>query len=441
MATGSNGATNSALGRVLAKRKLKGRLSTIESNERDPAIVIRQVRYLRDSDPDAALIRDRIDEVLSNFDAQVKYELKAGKIAPARAAELLLLIDKSQMSPAELDEITDRHVGAANRVKYSSDVAALEEQIAALKESWGKEKASDRYRDDVKNKGFVNLTRIPGADKKFEEVAKPLGLSEAEFLAVYQYTGMDFAYMNPAVANHKDKGKGEGWLIGKTGSLGGRPDYDPVHPDDDPETARLKDSQAMTYDKDGKEAGTEHDKYERLVKQYLEDVEAVKNFEEGSATSKGSKVSFYEEGATHAGMLAQALKKLKANPAIYAEREVFRGERISPARLSGLKVGGEKPFENFTSTSTSESEARKFAGGYGSDLVAENTVSVLYKTKIKGWDVKSLSALAKEDEMLVEPTECNIVDIVDDDQQVEGRPPATAWKIVLLAPGDGRGKK
>ena len=176
MATGSNGATNSALGRVLAKRKLKGRLSTIESNERDPAIVIRQVRYLRDSDPDAALIRDRIDEVLSNFDAQVKYELKAGKIAPARAAELLLLIDKSQMSPAELDEITDRHVGAANRVKYSSDVAALEEQIAALKESWGKEKASDRYRDDVKNNNaltdFPDVAEWAPADGTMEDAVR-----------------------------------------------------------------------------------------------------------------------------------------------------------------------------------------------------------------------------------------------------------------------------
>jgi hypothetical protein len=443
MATG----TKSSLGRVLAKRKLKGRLSTILSNERDPAIVIRQVRHLRDTEPDAALISERIDDALKMFDKQVLIELKegGGKMAPARAAALFAVLDKSKLSPAQLDDMLDRAIGAQNRMKYSPEGAALEGDLAALKSAWGKQKASERYRDDVNRNdeegSFVNMEKLPGAASKFEKVAKPLGLDEAEFLALYQYTGSDFAYMNPAVANHKDKGKGEGWLRGKTTNMGGRPVGDPVHPDDVPETARLKGSTARFVKADGKEEGTQHEQYEKLVAQYNRDVEAVRNFEHGSAQTKGSKASFYEEGATHAGFLAQALKKLKSNPAIYAEREIFRGARVSEKTLAGMKAGGREDFENFTSTSTSESVARRFASGYGSTPIADCTVSVVYKAKIKGWDVKTLSALGAEDEMLVEPTQCEIVDIIDDDEQVTGVPPATAWKIVLLAPVEPGSKK
>ena len=393
MATESATSTKSALGRVLAKRTLKARLSTVCGNEKDPLILIKQLQHFSASEPDASLIQDRIDDALTLCRQQMRIELHEGKAKPDRAARLLSGMDKSTMSPAELDEVADKYIGPANRQKFSPDVAALENELTELKKSWGKDKSKEKYRDDYFKKGeggMVNLdsgaaSHLKTPDMKAKlKVAQSLGLSEAEFIAIVTYSMQDFSYINPAVANHKDKGKGDGWM------------------------------NAATKDKrDGKP----------------EEV-----FDKGDKNTKGSKASLFEEGAMHAGLLRDGLKKLKQNDKVYREADLFRGTRISPQDLAAMKSGGGHAFENFTSLSTDESVARQFAAGHGSNVAADRTVSVVFKVRLKAWDISGFSALPNEKELLIQPSECTITSIEDDaGEHAEGNPPATAWKFVELA--------
>jgi hypothetical protein len=388
----------SALGRVLAKRTLKARLSTVCANERDPLVLQKQLRHFLSEEEDAELIRERVEDALTLCEQQIRIELKEGKADPNRAAKLISAMDKSAMSPAELDEIADKYIKPGNRAKFSPEMAAMESELAALKKSWGKDKAMEKYRDDYFKEadagGMVNLESLGKGvlqnatmKKKFEEEAKPRGLSEAEFISIVTYSMQDFSYMNPAVANHKDKGKGDGWMKAATGTL------------------RQGDDEV---------------------------------FEKGDKNTKGSKASLYEEGAMHAGMLNEALQKLKKDKKVYREADLFRGTRISPADLTKLSVGSEYPFENFTSLSTEESVARQFAAGYGSSVAADRTVSVVFKVRLKAWDIKAFSALPKENELLIEPSKCKITAIDDDADQPPGSPPATAWKTITLTATAGK---
>lgn len=393
--------TRSALGRVLAKKKLKDRLATVLSNERDSLILEKQLKHFAASEPDAALIQQRLDDALKMCADQIRIELHEGRADPKRAMALLAAMDKSKMSPDELDKAAN-FIGTKARTQYSPEMAALENELAELKKNWGKDKAKEKYRDDYFKKagegGMVNLDsagqtvlQLPTMQAKFENEAKTRGLTEAEFISIATYSMQDFSYMNPAVANHKDKGKGDGWM------------------------------KAATRTKRSKE----------------------ETFEEGGKNTQGSKASLYEEGAMHAGMLMEALKKLKNDKSIYREADLFRGTRISPAEMSKLTVGASYPFENFTSLSTDESVARQFATGFGSTVAADRTVSVVFKVRLKAWDISKFSALPKEAELLIEPSTCTITAIEDDaDQPVgaEGAPPATAWKTLTLAAAVGKPK-
>jgi hypothetical protein len=161
-------------------------------------------------------------------------------------------------------------------------------------------------------------------------------------------------------------------------------------------------------------------------------------FEKGDKNTKGSKASLYEEGAMHAGMLHEALQKLKKDKKIYREADLFRGTRITPADLAKLSVGSAYPFENFTSLSTDESVARRFAAGFGSTVAADRTVSVVFKVRLKGWDIRNFSALGGENELLIEPSQCKITAIEDDPEHAPGGPPATDWKIITLTATAGK---
>ena len=388
----------SALGRVLAKSKLKARLSTVCANERDPLILQKQLQHFLTDEQDAELIRERIDDALTLCLQQIRIELMEGKADPKRATRLMSAMDKSKMSPAELDEIADKYIKPENRMKFSPEMAALESELAALKKDWGKDKAKEQYKDDyfksAKKGGMVNLEagaksvlQTPTMQKKYEEEAKSRGLTEAEFISIVTYSMQDFAYMNPAVANHKDKGKGDGWMKAATSTM--RNGQDEV-------------------------------------------------FEQGDKNTKGSKASLFEEGAMHAGMLMEALQKLKKDKKVYREADLFRGTRITPADLAKLSVGSEYPFENFTSLSTDESVARQFASGYGSTVAADRTVSVVFKVRLKAWDISLFSALPKEKELLIEPSKCTITAIEDDADQPVGTPPATAWKTMTLTATVGK---
>jgi hypothetical protein len=394
MATES--ATKSALGRVLARRKLKARLATVCANEKDQLILLKQLQHFSASEPDASLIQERIDDAVTLCRQQIRIELREGAAPPKRAAQLLSAMDKSQMSPAELDEAADKYVGAANRRKFSPEVAELEDELTELKKRWGKDKSKEKYRDDYFKKGdeggMINLDsgaagvlKTPTMQAKLKE-AKSLGLTEAEFVAIVTYSMQDFSYINPAVANHKDKGKGDGWMKAATGEKRGKPEV----------------------------------------------------FDEGDKNTKGSKASLYEEGAMHAGMLMEGLQKLKEHKKVYREADLFRGTRISPKDLTGLKVGGAYPFENFTSLSTDESVARSFAAGFGSTVAEDRTVSVVFKVRMKAWDISLFSALPKEKELLIQPSECTITAIDDDADNAAGNPPATAWKVLTLTAKVGK---
>src|SRR6476646_3040483 len=59
MATKS--ATKSALGRVLARRKLNVCLTTAATTEKDQLILLKQLQHFSASEPDASLIQERID--------------------------------------------------------------------------------------------------------------------------------------------------------------------------------------------------------------------------------------------------------------------------------------------------------------------------------------------------------------------------------------------
>jgi hypothetical protein len=213
-------------------------------------------------------------------------------------------------------------------------------------------------RTDVKGIGLKDATKS--------------GLSKAEVAAVKTFTGDDYRYINPAVANQKDKAEKKGdWMDQNKPNSGSASDW------------------------------------------------------------KDKKRQMYEEGALHAGMMAEALKKLKT-----IQKTVFRGTRMTPdAFKSAYQVGSTLDYEAFVSTSTAESVSLGFAAG-DQRTDPKATVQVMVEAEIVDLrDIQKLSLIKSENELLASPgTKLRVESIADEEsgKRAAGTPAATAWKRVKL---------
>jgi len=217
---------------------------------------------------------------------------------------------------------------------------------------------------------------------KVQELMKSTGLTEGEVLAIRAYTASNYKYINPAIANQKDrKDKNKDWM----------------------DTQNLDPSKVDLYLK-------------------------------GSASDAGSKKGLYEEGALHAGMIMEAFKKLPPTKA-----SLYRGSRMNPADFEkAYAVGKEITYEAFVSQTTDPGVARKFANGEGDfPPPVDATTSVFVEASVTdARNVMALSIYSDEKELLVPPgTTLRVEKIEDDTQREDGdpqAPKATAWKKVTL---------
>lgn len=214
---------------------------------------------------------------------------------------------------------------------------------------------------------------------KINRLMQDYDMSEAEVIAIRTYTADNYKYINPAVANQKDK------------------DYKPAD--------------WMDQNRP-KNPGADQDTYDQ-----------------GRADEPGSKKSYYEEGALHAGMMMEAFKKLKPKTAV-----LHRGARFSPAQFASQYPKGKTiPYEAFVSQTTDPDVARGFANGQGG-AAADATVSVMIEAHISNArDIQEFSVYKSEKELLVPPNTMLVVDDIEDDPRNDvGNPPATEWKKVVL---------
>jgi hypothetical protein len=161
---------------------------------------------------------------------------------------------------------------------------------------------------------------------------------------------------------------------------------------------------------------------------------ALATYEKGSASEKGSKKSYYEEGALHAGMIAEAFKKLPK-----VKRTLYRGARMSPEEFrQTYSVGQQITYEAFVSQSTDQKTARNYANGDPTPDLPHNATASVYviATVDNARDIRAISVYEgdlTEEELLVPPgTKLSVDSITDDPQHDPGYPTATEWKIVTL---------
>ena len=284
--------------------------------------------------------------------------------------------------------------------------AELEDILAEAKREWGVGQAKAAYAAQIKGQKHVGDADTPAYnpggkhnlvntdDKvkvldpvKVKQLMAKHKLEEGEVLAIRAYTGANYKFINPAVANQKDnEDKPTDWM-----------------------------------DKNRPKTGADKQK----------------NFDTGGVSDKGSKKSYYEEGSLHAGMVMAALKKLPVK-----KGTVYRGSRCTEADFAKrYKVGDISTYEAFASTSTSRAVARHFANGAGMGAPVPNDqrwVSVYEEAEIEdARDVMDFSIFASENEWLVLPgTKLKVVDIVDDP---DGEQPedmsivrARKWKKIIM---------
>src|SRR5260370_3845974 len=206
------------------------------------------------------------------------------------------LAKRIALCEALLEEHTDR----------SPQRDKVEDILAETKKQWGVDQAKAAYATQMKGEvhdgdaktpaynpgGQFELMNLKGKnlifqDKKVQELMRSTGLTEGEVLAIRAYTAANYKYINPAIANQKDRtDKKSDWM----------------------DTQNRPDPSKATSPKQ---------------KQRLE--AELKQYEEGLANEPGSKKSLYEEGALHAGMMAEAFKKLPKKTATLS-----RDPRMNP---------------------------------------------------------------------------------------------------------------
>jgi len=289
----------------------------------------------------------------------------------------------------------------------------VEDILALAKKEWGVSHAKAAYAAQMKgvdHQGDANTPAYnPGKqfdpknlqqkekifdDKKVQQLMKDTGLTEGEVLAIRTYTASNYMYINPAIANQKDRTDkgGKDWMNQNA--------------------------------PDPSEAGN------AKGKKLLE--EDLKKFNEGSAKEAGTKRSLYEEGALHAGMMAEAFKKLPRKSGT-----LYRGARMTPENFAqAYAKGKEVTYEAFASQSTSQQVARDFANG-GGDVTPPDTATTSVFIEAQITDARDVQALSvygdREKEWLLPPgTKLRVIDVQDDTQKEPGHPPARQWKKVFM---------
>jgi hypothetical protein len=150
------------------------------------------------------------------------------------------------------------------------------------------------------------------------------------------------------------------------------------------------------------------------------------------AVSPKDMAQFLEEGSLHSGVAMMALEKL---PPVVAT--VYRGARMTPKEFADADYFKGAAYHAFTSTSTDEDAALKFANGLEcSD--ANKTISVMLVLHVNNArDIKDLSLVKSEAELLLLPGTqlTTIPKSTPDDyklqpgdrKRVKGKPVATEW--------------
>lgn len=246
-------------------------------------------------------------------------------------------------------------------------------------------KRSGLYAEKAVGLGGGDVPGGQGADAAAAEVVKKYNLSAAEIAAIRTYTLPDYAYINPATANS------DAWLRSNV--------------------AEAK--------------GADH----------LKQLGAAANPLSVDDLGPGLKL-LKQEGALHAGMLAQAASKLPKYT-----RPAFRGQRLSEDAFHDKFMGNRgKPmkYTAFSSASKSEAIARGYADGTAGDIRPrkDETVSVLYEiAMIDGRDISALSAALSKDEqevLILPGAEMQVLSVIPVFTGPEGAPPATRWYRVKL---------
>jgi len=288
----------------------------------------------------------------------------------------------------------------------------VEDILAEARKQWGVDQAKAAYAAQMKGQAHTGDDKTPAYNpgnkfapknlqekdkifdnQKVKDLMRTTGLTEGEVLAIRAYTASNYKYINPAIANQKDRtDKPSDWM-----DIQNRPDP----------------SKAKTPQE----------------KRHLE--ADLKRYEEGLAKDKGSKKGLYEEGALHAGMMAEAFKKLPRKTG-----SLYRGARMTPKAFTDAYSKGKLiTYEAFVSQSTSADVARGFANGGGDFAPPDDaTTSVFVEAQITdGRDLTELSVYgAGEAEWLLPPgTKLIVESIQDDNKRGPGRPPAKEWKKVI----------
>src|SRR5262249_41786060 len=140
------------------------------------------------------------------------------------------------------------------------------------------------------------------------------GLTEAEVLAIRIYTARNYKFINPAVANQKDrKDRSTDWMDTSM----------------KPDPSKAAEILALEHQKSQLPPPTP----EQIAARKNQLSEQLKEYE------AGGKSKLYEEGALHAGMMMEAFKKMKKSGKMI-EIDLYRGARMTQEMFAReYKVG------------------------------------------------------------------------------------------------------
>jgi len=290
-------------------------------------------------------------------------------------------------SPATANERQKKHMLVQLEAEARREVGVLRAQARYLKdlETGGMKGLSAISKLNVvapaKALAAGQTSHGAGADQEAAALIAKAKLSAAEVAALRTYTVSDYAYINPSMSNPVAK-KGE----------------------------------------------TEKEN----VKRVAEKVQQAKD-----KHVKGvAPATLAQEGPVHAGVMMQALAKLKP----WDGGPLYRGMRLRPGEFANWYYKG-APYSRtqFDSASKSQSVAEKYAEGTGGDIAPakDQTVHVLLEIDVKNArDISKISAaMVKEDEVLILPGARFVVDTIT--PRTAGpvghnAAPATAWYTVKM---------
>lgn len=408
--------------------------------------------------------------------------------------------DQIKQCEAFLDRF---HEHPANKAFRGEVNDALSKALVSYSQEQHKQGYSEWMRSDEKKK-LQAQEDVLGVDLEWEKngvarearkkYAEKYNLTDGELLAVRTYTASNYTFINPSIANQKDKSgesdllklletktgidrdemlrdiesyRQKGWLDDKNRldfqNVGGdkkgialdnlsEADRTEVERERVEFAAAAKKYQRKDWmdamqrpnpskDKDAKKAGWLNDQGQL-------DPELGKNDEEKERIrakaaeyeqlqkeyDEVEKTNLYAEGREHAAMMLEAFKKLPV-----WKGKLYRGARMNKSRFEReYKVGDEVNLEAFSSMATTEFSARQFADGKSDvPLPEDSTYSVFAEAEVHdGRDLRPLGVLgAAEDEILIMPgTKLRVDQIIEETTGAVGTQPpaATHWRKVIL---------